>query len=304
MAALGGSPVAVLVLHDPAGTAAGTERVAVEHATTVLTMEIARMQSLAQGEARMRTNLVLDLVGDTGADSAALLNRAQALGYDLVRPHRVVLTETAGARRDDDSDLFFHAVGRAARAVGVGSLLAPRLHDVIVLADTEVRWDLLWARVVTEMHGGRCRIGVGGRVLELDQFPHSCQEAELALRMQKTAGGPERITLFDNLGIYKILATAGDTSAMERFVTEWLGPLIDYDAGHGTPLVLTLSEYLDCGGNYDASAKALSVHRSTIKYRLQRIRQVSGHDLGLPDVQFNLQVATHAWRTLQALRQS
>ena len=67
-------------------------------------------------------------------------------------------------------------------------------------------------------------------------------------------------------------------------MTEWLGPLIDYDAGHGTPPALTLSEYLDCGGNYDASAKALSVHRSTIKYRLQRIRQVSGHDLGLPDV--------------------
>ena len=87
-------------------------------------------------------------------------------------------------------------------------------------------------------------------------------------------------------------------------MTEWLGPLIDYDAEHGTSLVLTLSEYLDCGGNYDASATALSVHRSTLKYRLQRIRRVSGYDLGLPDVQFNLQVATHAWRTLRALRQS
>jgi sugar diacid utilization regulator len=304
VAALGGSPVALLVLHDLAGAAADTERVAVEHATTVLTMEIARMQSLAQGEARMRTNLVLDLVGDPGADPVTLLNRAQALGYDLVRPHRVVLVEAAGARSNDDTDMFFHAVGRAARAIVVGSLLASRLHDVIVLTDTEVDWDLFWARVVTETHDRRCRIGVGGLVLELDRFPHSCQEAELALRVQKTAGGPERITLFDNLGIYKILATAGDTSAMERFVTEWLGPLIDYDAKHGTPLVLTLSEYLDRGGNYDASAKALSVHRSTIKYRLQRIRQVSGYDLGLPDVQFNLQVATHARRTLQALRHS
>ena len=304
VAMLGGSPVALLVLHDPAGTAADTERVAVEHATTVLAMEIARLQHLAQGEARMRTDLVLDLVGDAGADPATMLNRAQALGYDLGRPHRVVLVEAVRAHRDDDIGLFFHAVGRAARAVGLGSLLAPRLHDVVLLADTEVCWDLFWARIVTEMHGRRCRIGVGGRVLELDRFPHSCQEAELALRMQETAGGPEQITLFDSLGIYKILATAGDTSAMERFVTEWLGPLIDYDAGHGTPLVLTLSKYLDCGGNYDASAEALSVHRSTIKYRLQRIRQVSGHDLGLPDVQFNLQVATHAWRTLQALRQS
>jgi sugar diacid utilization regulator len=306
VAALGGSPAAVLVLHDPAGTAADTERAAVEHATTVLAMEIARMQNLTQSKAGLRTSLVLDLVGDTGAAPAALLNRAQALGYDLLRPHQVVLTEPEGTRRDDDSDLFLHAVARAARAVGMGSLLAPRLHDVIVLAeaDTEVRWGQFRARVVTEMHGGGCRIGVGGRVQELDRFPHSCQEAELALRMQKTAGGPERITLFDNLGIYKILATAGDTSAMGRFVTEWLGPLIDYDTEHGTPLVLTLSEYLDCGGNYDASAKALSVHRSTLKYRLQRIRRVSGYDLGQPDVQFNLQIAAHAWRTLQALRQS
>ena len=54
------------------------------------------------------------------------------------------------------------------------------------------------------------------------------------------------------------------------------------------PLVLTLSKYLDCGGNYEASALALSVHRSTLKYRLRRIREVSGHDIGHPDVQFNL----------------
>jgi len=46
------------------------------------------------------------------------------------------------------------------------------------------------------------------------------------------------------------------------------------------------------------------VHRSTLKYRLRRIREVSGHDLGLPDVQFNLQVATRAWRTLRVLRET
>ena len=46
------------------------------------------------------------------------------------------------------------------------------------------------------------------------------------------------------------------------------------------------------------------VHRSTLKYRLRRIREVSGYDLGVPDTQFNLQLATRAWRTLQALRQS
>ena len=303
VAALGGSPVALLVLHDPAGAAAGTERMAVEHATTVLTMEIARLQHLAQGEARMRTNLVLDLVGDAGADPATMLNRAQALDYDLNRPHRVVLVEAGRAHRDD-IDLFFHAVGRAARAAQVGSLLAPRLHDVIVLAGPRVPWDQFRQHVVTELHGGRCRVGVGGRCQAVEEFPRSYREAELALRMQKASGGPEQVTRYDDLGVYKVLAAADDTASVERFVGEWLARLIDYDSAHGTQLVLTLGEYLECGGNYDASARALSVHRSTLKYRLNRIRQVSGYDLSLPDNQFNLQLATRAWRTLQAMRQS
>jgi sugar diacid utilization regulator len=299
VAVLGGDPMGVLILRDPDGTAGDSERMAIEHATTVLTIELARLQSLTETAARLRTNLVLELV--EGADRARIMNRTQALGYDLGQPHRVVLADGNAA---DEIDRFFHAVSRAANAVGVGSLLAPRLHDVIVLAGPRAPWDQFRNHVVAELHGGLCRIGVGGQCLAAEDFPRSYREAELAMSIQKASGGPEQITLYDDLGVYKILASANDTSALERFVDEWLARLIDYDSARGTQLVLTLSEYLECGGNYDASARALSVHRSTLKYRLNRIRQVSGYDLSIPDNQFNLQLATRAWRTLQALRQS
>lgn len=302
VALLGGLPAAVLVLSDPAGRFGDIERVAVEHATTVLAMEVARLQSLAENQARMRVDIVLDLITGKGPDDPGVLNRAQAIGYDLHRPHRVVVVDDG--RDGEDIARFFCAVDRAARAVGAGSLLAPRIHDVVLLADTEAPWEKFRGFVGTELGGGSCLVGVGGRCAELNEFPRSCQEAQLALRMQKTAGGSEQVTRFDDLGVYKVLSTADDASAMERFMKEWLGTLIDYDAVHGTQLVLTLSVYLDCGGNYDVTAEALSVHRSTLKYRLRRIRQISGHDLGLPDAQFNLQLATRAWRTLQALRQS
>jgi sugar diacid utilization regulator len=300
VAQLGGVPVAVLALSDPDGTSADAERVTVEHATTVLAMEVARLQSLAQTDARARLNLVLDLVAGDGAHAGGMLNRAQALGYNLGRPHRVVV---ATQDRPADDDGLFDAVSRAAGAVRVGSMVAPRLHDVIVLADAEVPWEQFRSYVVTELDGRSCRIGVGGRCSELDEFPRSCLEAELALGIQRTLGGPDQVTVFDDLGVYQVLATASDTSAMERFVTQWLGPLLDYDNDRGTQLVLTLSEYLGCGGSYDASSRALSVHRSTLKYRLRRIRQVSGYDLGHPATQFSLQLATSAWSTLQALRQ-
>jgi DNA-binding PucR family transcriptional regulator len=44
------------------------------------------------------------------------------------------------------------------------------------------------------------------------------------------------------------------------------------------------------------------VHRSTLKYRVQPIKQVSGHDLADPDTCFNVQLATPDWQTLPALR--
>jgi sugar diacid utilization regulator len=300
VALLGGAPVGVLVLHDPDGTAVETERVAIEHATTVLAMELARLQTLAEAETRLRSDLVLELI--EGAEGPGALNRAQALGYDLGRPHRVVVVE--GRHNDNEVDVLFHAVLRAARDTRVGSLLADRLGDIVVLADTEAPWERFRTSVVTELHGAACRIGVGGLRSKLDEFPHSYLEAQLALKIQKAVRGRAQVTLFDNLGVYQVLATEQNTASIERFVHEWLGSLMDYDALHGSQLVLTLSEYLDRGGNYDASARALSVHRSTLKYRLRRIREVSGYDLGLPDTQFNLQLATRAWRTVQALRDS
>jgi hypothetical protein len=40
---------------------------------------------------------------------------------------------------------------------------------------------------------------------------------------------------------------------------------------------------------------------ATLKYRLQRIRELTGLELGDPETLFNLQLATRAWLTLQAL---
>jgi sugar diacid utilization regulator len=299
VARLSGAPVAVLVLADPDRSAGEAERMAIEHATTVLAMEVARLQTVNESRARARSNLVLELV--IGEEGPGVVNRAQALGYDLGRPHRVVALE-GHSFAGEEMDVFLDAVRRAATAHRVGSLLAARLSDVILLADAETCWHGFRAAVVAELRGARCSIGVGGRCQEVGGFPRSYREAQLALRIQKAVGGTERVTIFDDLGVYQVLATDTDASAMESFAREWLGALLDYDGVHGAQLVLTLSEYLDRGGRYDSTATALSVHRSTLKYRLRRIREVSGYDLSSPDTQFNLQLATRAWRTLQALR--
>ncbi|MBF6225521.1 helix-turn-helix domain-containing protein [Nocardia abscessus] len=88
---------------------------------------------------------------------------------------------------------------------------------------------------------------------------------------------------------------------VEQFTRKWLGTLLDYDRDHRADLVHTLSRYLECGGNYDDSAAALHIHRSTLRYRLGRIRELTGFDLRDVDTRFNLQAATRAWRFLSLL---
>jgi DNA-binding PucR family transcriptional regulator len=153
-----------------------------------------------------------------------------------------------------------------------------------------------------EFPSGVVSIGIGGRCERPSDFPRSVREAFVALGVRQASRQPQGVTTYDGLGIYRILAGGEHNAEVEGFVREWLGPLLDYDTAHGAELVKTLSTYLECGGSYDQTAKALVVHRSTLKYRLQRIRELSGHDLHDPDSHFNLQLATRAWATLQALR--
>ncbi|GAA0663779.1 hypothetical protein GCM10009535_49260 [Streptomyces thermocarboxydovorans] len=288
----------VLALVDPAGAARDQDLIALEHGATVLAMELVRLRSLAETELHLRRDLVEELL--SGTDEQSALARAQALGYDLERVHRVIVVE--GGAQAQDPEALLHGVRRAAGSTGVGSLLMTRGDAVVLLADRVVPWDRFRTAVVAELGGGRCRIGVGGPCERPGEFPRSYGEALLALKMQSTAHGSDRVVSYEDLGVYRLLGEVGDPAAVERFVRHWLGPLLDYDASKRSDLVNTLSWYLECGGHYDSTAAALSVHRSTLKYRLQRIREISGHDLANPDTHFNLQLATRAWRTLETLR--
>jgi DNA-binding PucR family transcriptional regulator len=181
--------------------------------------------------------------------------------------------------------------------------MTSRSSGVAVLCADEVDWEQL--RTAVQAHLGnrtRCRLGVGALCVQPADFPRSYTQAQLALKLQFSAGWPPQVTVFDNLGIYQLLSEIADVGSVESFVQQWLGALLDYDDIRHGRLVETLSQYLESGGHYDTAAKALSLHRNTLRYRLRRIRELSGFDLSDPDVRFNLQLATRAWTTSAAMR--
>jgi DNA-binding PucR family transcriptional regulator len=288
--------VGVLALVDPEGTAGEREHIALEHGATVLAVELARVRAVTDSELRLGRDLVDDLLA--GLQDERTIARAQGVGYDLFRPHRVIVLSVD----DDDGDReeLFHAVRRVARDLEVGSLLGVRDSSIVLLADADRDWDRM-RREVGRAEGGRCRVGVGDICTSPSDVPRSYREAQLALRVQRATGGVEQVTTFNDLGVFHILAESEDFSAIDRFVEHWLGALREYDSEHHGALVETLTRHLDGGGSYDATANALSAHRNTVKYRLRRIQEISGFDLADPDTRFNLQLASRALQTLEAL---
>jgi sugar diacid utilization regulator len=289
--------IGVVSLVDPDRTADNADLVALEHGATVLSMELARLSSIADTELRLRRDLVHDLLAGTDDESA--LARAGALGYDLRRPHRVAVVEGRGRSRAHDALLI--AVRRAMRQARQAGLFETWSGNIAVVTAGQADWEQLRRTIMSEL-GGQCHIGVGSPCARPSDLPRSLREAGLALRLQKSLLPGSTACEYPKLGVFRMLAAIPDLTDVDKFVREWLGSLLDYDSRRKAELVHTLTQYLEHGGNHDATATELSVHKSTLKYRLQRIRELSGLEPNDPDVHFNLQLATRAWGTLQALR--
>ncbi|NMO89757.1 CdaR family transcriptional regulator [Actinomycetospora sp. TBRC 11914] len=127
-----------------------------------------------------------------------------------------------------------------------------------------------------------------------EDLPRSFREAMQALTVRMRRSDPQGLITFEALDLHRLLATPEWRREARAFVEDWIGSLLAHDAERQSDLVHTLGVYLDQGGDYDATAAALHIPRSTLRYRLRRIRELSGHDLGRTDTRLNLHVAVRA----------
>ncbi|MFJ5074358.1 PucR family transcriptional regulator [Streptomyces sp. NPDC088553] len=288
-----GEILGVLGLVDPLGEADEHTVFALEHAAASLALQLAHLRNLAEVELRLHRELVDDLLA--GTDSASAYARSEAVGHDLHRSHYVVVVEWSNRTADDS---FARTVGRAASAVGMNSLLTRRSDHVVLVADDRPHARALHQALARETGTQSGTIGVSAPSDSVPDIPHRYQEAQRALEARLNSRERYGTTFFDELGLYRILGPGADRQELETFVHEWLGQLIDYDSRHHATMVETLSRYFDCGGNYDEAAASLAIHRSTLRYRLQRIREISGNDLTDVEDRLNLQVATRVWKIM------
>jgi sugar diacid utilization regulator len=291
----------VLMLVDPSNLAGHQEEVALEHGATVLAIELARLHGLAETELRLGRNLVADLLQGQADDAAA---RALALGHDLNRSHRVVVLSVDAKHVTSDDALLRARETLSGSLTARGNAPSPLLmqsgNDIVAIITGKAADSDLVPSLLRDA-GRRARIGIGSVCRSAEEFPRSYREAQVALKLAQASRRGSGVMRYDDLGVYQLLSEVADPRTLETFVRAWLGVLLDYDKAHSSDLLATLSSFLELGGNYDATAAALTIGRSTVRYRIRRIQELTGYDLGEPDARFQLQLATRAWSTINAL---
>jgi hypothetical protein len=275
-------------------------RFALQYASTALGLVKAHERAMREMQNRLSRDLLDDLLEGLPPEEATA--RARAQGQDLRVAHDVVVivwphtTPPPGVTVDRGIDRVQSALSRQGR-----SCLVTRRHGVIVvLARHPVDIQRIHDDLCRDFGRSDGQVAVGEPARAAKEIPRAHEQARRALAARQQSTEPYGATAYAGLGVERILATEDNGAEVERLIDTWLADLIDYDASHGTGLVLTLAAYLDHGGKYDETARALSVHRNTLRYRLTRIAEVSGHDLADVETRLNLHLASRAWRLRRA----
>lgn len=150
-------------------------------------------------------------------------------------------------------------------------------------------------QVKTEYPDGVLVAGMSGPALTLSEWPQvydeSLQAMQLAERLQI-----KQVVQFSSLGVYQLLVQLEEYPSVRSFTDQVIGPLVAYDEQHKSSLVKTIDAYFDHHGNISQTAESLFIHRNTLLYRLERIQELTGHELNQSNMRLALHLSLKLWQ--------
>ena len=276
---------------------------------TLLALEVERARSPEWASDEAAHDFIRAVLRRELADPAAILARAEELGSDLSAGGGVVMAR-ATPRAAQPGDWRARALTLTLRAVRSGSRGA--LGSAVDGEGGEVATILPChdasqieraARAVEEelrgaLSGFALTVGFSRHASQPGGLYRAGKEALLAANVGESEGRSP--LAFEETGAYRLLlpAMSEDPAELERFYAETVAPLAAYDDQYETELVATVEAYLDNNGNVTPTAETLFTHRHTVRYRLERVRELCGHDLSSTEGREKLGLGLKAMRVL------
>jgi DNA-binding PucR family transcriptional regulator len=300
-----------------------------EHAATICGVIMGRERVVAAAAGRVRDDLVEGLLLGRATDADEARRWAQHLGYDASRAHQVLSLTLEGPNRTHgeppdeprNAQVVAHrrrvfdslerfVAGRAPTAIvgthdGEMVILAPEPSSPSgrrgAPTPTQLASDAL-AHARRTFPETALMIGVGGRCREPGEIPRAYAQARRTIEIARRLGREGQVVAFEDLGIHRLLLQVPDLGELRSFVDEVIGRLAAYEQKHGSDYLRTFAIYLRESGSLQRAALQLHVHPNTVSYRLNRVEEITGLDLGRYQDRLMAQVALEILEALEGPR--
>jgi PucR family transcriptional regulator, purine catabolism regulatory protein len=260
------------------------DRLVLHHGQTALAFELSRRRAVGAAELRLAGDLLEDLE-DNRLDEREAARRMAAFGLEADRDYAALL---AVPRNGLSTERLREEVAEVLERHNVQYLSAARRDRAAFLVSAYSEREVLaLARSVAQAEP-HARVAVG-RPARGSALGRSLVEARAAL---DAANGD--VASYRDLGSLELLLSLPD-AALEAFVDRVLGPAIE-----NVTLVDSLSALLDAGCRWSEAADALGVHRHTLRYRMDRLREQTDRHPDNPEQRMELWLAVKARQAVAA----
>lgn len=291
--------------------------VALENASTVAALEVAKQNAIAEVKNHFRNDFVYDLISGNLPSEEVAQVRAAALGWNFIQPAVVLVANIDGfaalvERKQDEAYAMnvkskMLAVTRKTVTAHSHSYIVANisdsciavvhlpgysrhkkdfkgLHDLLV----ELQQDL--ARALKDIS---VSIAVSAPCMSLLDVGFCYREACEFMKISRKTQGEGRLAVKEDLDVYRLFYRCGPQEEMYAFCHEILGSLQEHDVKSGNDLVHTLRCFLEKGASIKQTAHSLFIHENTLRYRLRKIEDITGMSLREPKDRFRLAMALH-----------
>ncbi len=209
---------------------------------------------------------------------------------DLATAHGWDTSRTDRLRRDVVRALRDREDGPRLALVGLRGDLVVAVAESLDAASAKALVGDIVASARGEAPGLRSSWGVSRPHDDPDALPSAFNEARTALSASHRLGG-DNVFLYEELGVVRLLLGSGSDPDLQTFIEDVTGPLVAYDRDNDGALVRTLRAFFDADCSQRAAAEKLFVHHKTLRYRLERIKALTGLDLSRHDDRMRADVA-------------
>jgi len=282
------APEAWLVALKDTGPLSDFDRLTLHQAVTIVALELLRGRVAGDTERRLAGDVLASIVsGELGG--AELARRLEPFGL-AGRVAMIVLERPNNGR--GSSTPAEDALSTALRDEAAPALVASAgsLTCALVSGMDEDELFALAGRVAAQLPqelGEAVRVGIGrsvpGRDARRSFHEARCALEAVALGVSQTAGNgsaPQLVASYKDLGSFQLLLSLQDDEALKLFCDSILGPIERSEGHYGGELMRSLEAFIEENGQWERAARRLYCHRHTLRYRIRRVEELTGRNLG------------------------